>query len=519
MKQVREDLLFFALFHPPEKTPKMKFLLLKIKEQPLLVRLLGAILLLHLVLWTLVPDLLYSVLPLDSLEAVAWGSGFSLGNAKHPPLTGWVAGLTAGATGHADWPIYLLSQICVAGGMACIYLLAREFFGREESALAALSQEFVLYYNVTSPEFNVNMPMLLLWPAAALFFVRAYRRDMIRDWILLGIACGLCFLCKYYSALLFAAFGVFLLISKERRWLFLGAGPWIAAGAFFVVILPHAMWALTGGLAMMEAYVEKRMTAGGSVSWFRRHILNVLTILGNAVMVFLIPYVAFRVSKREKPRVPSVGAGTRREALVFAVTMIGVPLSALTVIGLSGGNIRAMWLDPLFFSLGILMVSLFPAEWTANQQKWFRIATLFAFSLAITYVTVAGIVHTTHRKSFPAKDFTKKISAMYSERTGKPLEIVAGNAWTAGMFRQYAPGHPQGCIIRNRSELERLGPMLKERGGLAVSDKEEDIDSALELFGSPASPQISYTIEFRSLLGKKRVRSIHLAILEGTPSK
>ena len=230
----------------------MKSLLLKIRRQPPVVRCLGVVMLLHLILWTLIPALYYSVLPLDSLEAVAWGSGFSLGNAKHPPLTGWIAGLTASATCHADWPIYLLSQLCVVGGMACIYLLAREFFGREESALAALTPEYILYYNVTSPEFNVNMPMLLLWPAAALFFVRAYRRDLLRDWILLGAVSGLCILCKYYSALLFAAFGCFLLISKERRRLFLSAGPWIAAASCLVVILPHAMWALTGGLAMME---------------------------------------------------------------------------------------------------------------------------------------------------------------------------------------------------------------------------------------------------------------------------
>ena len=121
----------------------MKSLPLKFREQPPVVRLLGVILLLHLVLWTLIPDLLYSVLPLDSLEAVAWGSGFSLGNAKHPPLTGWIAGLTASATGHADWPFYLLSQLCVTGGMVCIYFMAREFFGREESASAALAPVFI----------------------------------------------------------------------------------------------------------------------------------------------------------------------------------------------------------------------------------------------------------------------------------------------------------------------------------------------------------------------------------------
>ena len=494
----------------------MKSLLLKIREQPPIVRFLGVIMLLHLVFWTLIPDLYYSVLPLDSLEAVAWGSGFSLGNAKHPPLTGWIAGLTAGATGHADWPIYLLSQLCVVGGMVCIYLLAREFFGREESALAALTPEYILYYNVTTPEFNVNMPMLLLWPAAALFFVRAYRRDLLRDWILLGIVSGLCVLCKYYSALLFAAFAVFLLISRERR-LFLGAGPWIAAASCCVVILPHAMWALTGGLAMMEEYVEKRMATGGNASWFRRHVLDVLTILGNAAMVVLIPFIAIRCSKRERPHIPS--DPVRREGMLFAAVMTGLPLLVLTLVGLSGRNIRAMWLDPLFFPLGILLLSFFPAEWTEKQQERFRIATIFVFSLAITYVSVAAAVHTTHRKSFPARQFVTSVSESYRERTGKPLEIMAGNAWTAGMFRQYAPGHPQGCIIRNRSELERLGPMLLAHGGAVVSDKEEDILAAMKYSGQTDALQMSYVVEYRSIFGKKRVRTIYLLFLDGAAAK
>jgi len=487
------------------------------RDAPPLMRFLGIVLLLHLTLLTLAPDLLYSILPLDSLEAVAWGSGFSLGNAKHPPLTGWIAGLTASATGHMDWPIYLLSQLCVAGGMICIYLLAREFFDREESVLAALTPEFVLYYNVTTPEFNVNMPMLLLWPAAALFFVRGYKRDLIRDWILLGVVAGLCFLCKYYSVLLFASFGVFLLISRERRRLFLSSGPWIAVGAFCVVILPHMMWALTGGLAMMEAYVEKRMTTTGNVSWFRRHILDVLTILGNVVLVVLVPYIAFHLSKRQRPRIPSDPA--RRETLLFALTMIGVPLLILTVVGLSGKSIRAMWLDPLFFPLGILLVSLFPSEWTANQQKWFRCATLCAFALAMTYVVAAGLSHTTHRKNLPAKEFTAEVSAMYREKTGKPLEVMAGNAWTAGMFRHYAPGHPQGCIWKNQSEQDRLGPMLKECGGLAVSDKEEDMAAILELFGAPDTPYTMMQVEYHSIFGRKRTRNFYLAFLDGTAAK
>ena len=488
-----------------------------VRDMPPAMRFLGVVMLLQLVLWTIVPDLLFSILPLDTLEAIAWGSGFSLGNAKHPPLTGWIAGLTAAAVRHADWTFYLLSQICAVGGMVFIYLLAREFLGRGGSVLAALTPQFILYYNVTSFEFNVNMPMLLLWPAAALFFVRACKRDRLRDWILLGIAAGLCILCKYYSALLLVAFGVYLLTSKTRCRLILSAGPWIAAACCCLVILPHAMWAMTGGLAMMEAYVEGRMTTRLGSSWFKRHIAGSLVILGNAILVVLIPFGMFWLSKLERPRIPA--DSEQREGMLFSCVMTGVPLLVLTVVGFSGGNVRTMWLVPIFFPFGILLASLFPAEWSAKQWKRFRISVIVFLVLGLVGVTVGNMVHSSVRKHFPADKFTAEISAMYHERTGKPLKIMAGDAWTAGMFRHYAPGHPQGCILRNQSELNRLGPMLKEHDGLVVSDKEEDILLATELFGPAVTLDTAYDIEYRSLLGKKRKKTIYLAFLNGPAAK
>ena len=495
----------------------MKSFALKIRELPPTVRFLGIILLLQLVLWTLVPTLLYTVLPLDSLEAVTWGSGFSLGNAKHPPLTGWMAGLAVSATGHADWPIYLLSQLCVAGGLVFVYQLSREFFGCEESALAALTLVFIFFYNVTTPEFNVNMPTLLLWPMAALFFVRACRRDLLRDWILLGVSAGLCFLCKYYSMLLFASFAVYMLTSKERRRLFLHAGPWIAAASCILVILPHVMWALTGGLAMMESYVEGRMTADEEISWFRQYLADVLTILGFSAFAIAIPLGVFSLAKRERPRIPT--EPERREALFFAAVMTGFPLLVLSVLGLCGNAIRAMWVDPLFFPAGILLVSLFSPEWTGRQKRVFCCLTILIFCATLTGVAVAGLVHTTHRRNFPAKQVTAEITEMYRRETGKDLKVVLGNAWAAGMFRQYAPGHPHGCVRKNTCEVERLGPLLREYGGLAVSEKDYDIDFALEHFGSPDAKRFTLEYEYCSLLGKKRTKKLHLAFLDGGTAK
>ena len=44
----------------------------------------------HLILWTLIPALTNNNLPLDTLEALAWGSNFDWGFNKHPPASAFV---------------------------------------------------------------------------------------------------------------------------------------------------------------------------------------------------------------------------------------------------------------------------------------------------------------------------------------------------------------------------------------------------------------------------------------------
>ena len=41
----------------------------------------------HLFFWTLVPSLSNINLPLDTIEALAWGSNLDWGFSKHPPLS------------------------------------------------------------------------------------------------------------------------------------------------------------------------------------------------------------------------------------------------------------------------------------------------------------------------------------------------------------------------------------------------------------------------------------------------
>ena len=67
----------------------------------------------HLFVWTLVPTITNNNLPLDIIEALAWGSNLDWGFNKHPPGSAFFPELFYKIFGSQDWAYYFLSQIFV----------------------------------------------------------------------------------------------------------------------------------------------------------------------------------------------------------------------------------------------------------------------------------------------------------------------------------------------------------------------------------------------------------------------
>ena len=67
----------------------------------------------HLLVWTLVPSLSNNNLPLDTIEALAWGSDLEWGYSKHPPMSAFFVDVFYQIFGKNDLVYYLLSQIFV----------------------------------------------------------------------------------------------------------------------------------------------------------------------------------------------------------------------------------------------------------------------------------------------------------------------------------------------------------------------------------------------------------------------
>ena len=70
----------------------------------------------HLFIWTIIPTISNLNLPLDTIEALAWGSNLDWGYNKHPPFSALAVEVFYRIFGANDWAFYFLSQIFVIIG-------------------------------------------------------------------------------------------------------------------------------------------------------------------------------------------------------------------------------------------------------------------------------------------------------------------------------------------------------------------------------------------------------------------
>ena len=82
----------------------------------------------HLIVWTLIPGLSNNNLPLDTIEALAWGSNLDWGFNKHPPLSAFLVEIFYQIFGPQDWAFYLLSQIFVVLSFFVVWNFSEELF-------------------------------------------------------------------------------------------------------------------------------------------------------------------------------------------------------------------------------------------------------------------------------------------------------------------------------------------------------------------------------------------------------
>ena len=118
-------------------------------------------------IWTAIPYFSNINLPLDTIEALAWGSDLKWGYSKHPPLSAFFAETFFQIFGNQDWAFYLLSQIFVLTAFIAIFELSNsllenkqenffeeEIYLREQKNLPPFSRLIAFIISAKNPKLS-----------------------------------------------------------------------------------------------------------------------------------------------------------------------------------------------------------------------------------------------------------------------------------------------------------------------------------------------------------------------------
>ncbi len=402
----------------------------------------------HLLIWTLVPSLTNNNLPLDTIEALAWGSNLDWGFNKHPPVSAFLIEIFYHIFGPQDWSYYLLSQICIVVSFFVIFKLAEDFFeNRIYCFLSVLLLEGIYFYNFTTPEFNVNVCLIPFWSLSILYLWKGIKNNKILDWLLLGLFAGIGFLSKYlfiYLGLAIDVLLIYLIYTKRLNFKCL-----ISLIPFFLILLPHIIW-LTQNNYITITYGILR--TGSEEPSILNHLKYPLIFLSKQIGI-LIPFLLmiFIIVKKFK-----INLNLNDDKLLFLLSINLIPIIFIFLTSFTMGvKIRTMWMTPFYISFGLLFIYTFQSQINFEKMRAFTSIFLFFFVLSPLLYSYISITKTNKRTDFNGKKLAEQAKEFYeTQGTGLgKMEYIKGNEWIAGNISYHLQDRPKWIYQSNEVYL------------------------------------------------------------------
>ena len=401
-------------------------------------RLFHYFLLTHLAVWTLIPSITNHNLPLDTIEALAWGSNLDWGFNKHPPLSALAVKIFYQIFGSQDWVYYFLSQLFVISAFYFVFKLSKEILNTEKHALlSVLLLEGIFFYNFTTPEFNVNVCMLPFWAMTAYYAYKCLKDNLAKDYVILGIVAAFGFLSKYLFIYLLIGIKVFYIFYIKKNNFKIN---YIIPGIIFLLILtPHLIW-LTENNYITITYGLKRT---GEIKNYLDHIILPLVFLGKQIGI-LIPFfiLLFFLIKIRK-----INFSFKDQNLLYLVSITLLPIFLIFITSaFMGAKIRTMWMTPFYLFIGTFFIYLFQNYIDINKLKSFNFIFIFLFLLSPFLYGYVSISQTNKRTDYKGKEIAKEVERNLIKLKYNNVMSVAGNEWIAGNLCYHLKYRPK-CEI------------------------------------------------------------------------
>jgi len=413
----------------------------------------------HLIIWTLVPSLSNQNLPLDTIEALAWGSNLDWGFNKHPPMSAFAVEIFYQVFGSQDWAYYLLSQFFVVVAFFAVYKFSEEIFNNEKLALlSVLLLEGIYFYNFTTPEFNVNVAQLPFWALTVYYTWRCIKYDKATDYIFLGLFAALGILSKYLFIYLIIGIKLvfFYFIKKGIKF----SHYFIAGPITLLILIPHLIWLNENNFITISYGLQR----AGGVGSFIDHLIYPLIFLGKQIGL-LVPFLlmSFFLLKKIKPKI-----NLKDKKLIFLLLTTIAPIFFMLLTSIiMGAKIRTMWMTPFYLFAGTLIIYIFKSQINLNKLKSFTSVLIIFFLISPIAYAYVSISQTDKRTDYDGKEIARLIQNRWDKNFSNRISIIIGDEWYGGNLSYHLDSRPK--LFTN---LDNKGKIDIEGGVIYVGNPE-----------------------------------------------
>jgi 4-amino-4-deoxy-L-arabinose transferase-like glycosyltransferase len=381
---------------------------------------------LHLSIWTLVPSVSNVNLPLDTIEALAWGSNLDWGFNKHPPFSAFAVEFFHFIFDSNDWAFYFLSQIFVIIGFIYVWKFSNTIFeDKIYSLISILILSGIYFYNFTTPEFNVNICQIPFWALTIYYFWKSLNSKKKINWVLFGVFSALGFLSKYLFIYILVSLFLYFILNVKKYKKFI-SNYFLSVIISLIILTPHFIWLFDNHyVTIFYGLSRSALTEPALINHFKNPIIFSIKQIFVLIPFFIMIFVLLKKFKFK------INLKNRKILFLTSINLIPILLILITSI-VTGAKIRTMWMTPFYLFLGTFFLEIFRKNIDLKKIKRFYIAFLFFFILSpVAYLSVS-ILDEKKRTDYPGKEIARLVQNKWNNNFSNDIKIVIGDEWSAG---------------------------------------------------------------------------------------
>ena len=379
------------------------------------------------------------------------GSNLDWGFSKHPPFSAFIINVFYYIFGSSDWAYYFLSQICIIISFYFVWELSKHFFSNKVFSLLSLFiLETIVFFNYTTPEFNVYVCQLPLKGALVYFFWKGINSNNLNYWIVVGILSALGVLTHYsFVFIIISLFIYFMFFLKKNKKIV--KYFFLSLFLFLLILLPHIFWLFENNFETIK-YAFKR--TGLEEKNYLKHIFNPFIFVFKQISMLLLFFLTF-LSILKLKKIKQFSFKHINNKSIFLISINLIPLVIVFFVSLlSGAKIRTMWMSTFYLFLGIFVFYFFEKIVNLKKIKIFSYLIIFFFFLSpVTYFYISSS-NDFKRTDFPGKEISRLVQKKWNDNFINEIKIVVGDEWAAGNLSYHLKSRPTWFNDLNNKKYE-----------------------------------------------------------------